>query len=148
MTDPRDLLIELAAVKAQQDMLATRKGEIEQNLVNALKSRGQSTVSTTLGSGATVKGTLVEGTRVTIDADRLKGALGAPLWKKVTKQVLDNEKLEAAVALGEVDPNVVAACSTEKDVKPYVRLSGKFSPTDVIEAKVAVKRVRKPNRAG
>ena len=50
---------------------------------------------------------------LSIDPDRLKKAIGAPAFNKLTEPVLSEAKVEAAIALGELDPNVVASCTTE-----------------------------------
>lgn len=48
-----------------------------------------------------------------IDPDRLKHALGAKAFNKLTTPVLDESKVEAAIQLGEVDANVVSSCMEE-----------------------------------
>lgn len=45
-----------------------------------------------------------------IDEDRLKKALGAKVYNKLTTPILDESKIEAAIRLGEVDPNIVESC--------------------------------------
>lgn len=50
---------------------------------------------------------------MTIDEERLKKAIGAPAYNKLTSPVLDEAKVEAAIQLGDLDPNVVASCTTE-----------------------------------
>lgn len=121
----QDDLIALAKVKERIDALGSEKAEIEARLVDAMTQKGQKTISAQDGN---VKGTLVAGSRITIDEDALKKALTAAQWKKVTKQVLDKERLEAHIVTGDVDPNVVAAASVEKDIKPYIKVSGKVGP--------------------
>lgn len=51
---------------------------------------------------------------LTIDAQRLKKAIGARKYNKLTTPTLDESKVEAAIQLGELDPNVVASCTDEK----------------------------------
>lgn len=125
MTVQTDLMA-LATIKSEIDALNQKKAEIEERMIAAMSKQGTKTVT---AQGGAVKGTLVAGTRITIDEDALKKALSAAQWKKVTKQVLDKERLEAHIVTGDVDPNVVAAASTEKDTKPYIRVSGKLEPT-------------------
>lgn len=115
-------LIALAQIKKDIDHLSTVKNEIEANIVDAMQQIGKKSIS-----AQGVKGTLVEGTTVNIDEDALKKALGAKTWGKVTKQVLDKAKLEAAVVIGDVDEVVVAQCSEEKPRKPYIRVSGEVA---------------------
>lgn len=54
---------------------------------------------------------------LTIDEDRLKKELGARAYNRLTTPQLDEVKLEAAIRSGQVDPNVVAACSTESSTE-------------------------------
>lgn len=57
---------------------------------------------------------------------QLKKRLGATVWNKITKRVLDRQALEAAIADGIVDPGVVAQCSEEVPKgRPYVRVTPK-----------------------
>lgn len=53
----------------------------------------------------------------TIDQDKLKKAVGAKVYNKLTTPMLDDAKIEAAIKLGDIDPNVVASCmeTTEND---------------------------------
>lgn len=51
--------------------------------------------------------------KMTIDEERLKKAIGAPAYNKLTSATLDEAKVEAAISLGELDPNVVAGCTSE-----------------------------------
>lgn len=50
---------------------------------------------------------------LSIDAERLKKAIGAPAFNKLTEPVLSEAKVEAAIQLGDLDPNVVASCTNE-----------------------------------
>ena len=143
MTMQEDLM-ELARLKEMQRDLADQVLEVEMRLVEALEKKGQKTVSANNGD---LNGTLVKGTTVSINEEALKKALGAPLWKKVTKQVLDKERLEAHIVTGEVDPNVVASVSTEKDRKPFIKVTGTFR-TKKAAAKKASASVTTRNSAG
>lgn len=126
MSNPlQDSLIELARIKEQIEDLSEEKREVEEVIVASLKATGQKSVS---ANGGDLKGTLVEGSVITIDDEGLKKRLTAAQWKKVTKQVLDKERLEAEITVGNIDANEVAAVSTEKDRKPYIRVSGTFRP--------------------
>lgn len=124
LNEVQQALIELALMKKHRDVAAERYALAEKRAIDALKAAGQKTVSAVFPDGETVKGTLVQPQRVIIDEERLKKALPAPKWKKVVKEVLDKDKLEAAVALGEIDTNIVAGVSSVVDSKASVRLSG------------------------
>lgn len=132
-----DLLLKIAHMKSLQDALAAQIATTQEELMVDMNARGLHTVSRVLDNGDTIKGTLVAPSRVSIDADRLKNVLSAAQWKKVTTLVLDKAKLEAAAAINVVDPNMVAACSTITDTKPYIKVSGKYSPQDVAMAFVS-----------
>lgn len=60
-------------------------------------------------------------TKMVVDEDRLKKALGASQFNKLTSPVLDEAKVEAAIQLGDVDPNVVASCTSESET-PYLEV--------------------------
>jgi hypothetical protein len=154
------LLIDLARIKALQDELAAEKANVQGQLSEALIQKGQKTLTATLDGGEQIIGTLVQAQRVTYDADRLKNALDARQWGKVTTQVLDKAKLEAAVVSQVVDANVVASCASVADNAPYIKVSGTYSPKALVDPpkgdvsvkdaqgreKPAAKRVRKPKR--
>lgn len=72
-----------------------------------------------------ITGTVVEGTTLTVNQERLKKLLGASRWRKVTTPTLDMAKLEAAVAEGLVTPEEVAECSDEVPKAAYIRVTAK-----------------------
>lgn len=49
-----------------------------------------------------------------INAEKLKTAIGAQAFNKLTSPKLDQAKVEAAIAKEELDPNVVAQCLNEQ----------------------------------
>lgn len=57
--------------------------------------------------------------RTVVNEDKLKKAIGARTFNKLQSKVLDEAKLEAAVRLGDIDPNVVSAC-LETTETPYL----------------------------
>lgn len=123
MTSMQDYLLELARIKEAISNLNEEKLETECLLIEALEKKGQKSVTANNGD---ITGTLVKGSTISIDEEKLKKSLGAALWKKVTKQVLDKERLEAHIVTGDVDANVVAAASTEKDRKPFIKVTGTY----------------------
>jgi hypothetical protein len=56
-----------------------------------------------------------------IDERRLKKAIGAQAFNKLTTPVLDEAKLEAAISEGRLDPAMVAACADEH-ITPYLEV--------------------------
>jgi hypothetical protein len=71
--------------------------------------------------GMTVRATIVRGSTVKVDPAKLKKAIGGPAYAKLCSLQFDPAKLEAALAMGEVAPTVVAACSDEISKAPYVK---------------------------
>lgn len=129
-------LHEVARLKRAAADAATAFKDAEAELVKQMEALGQKTVE---ADG--VKGTLVKGSTVSIDPERLEKVLGPKRWKQVTKQVLDKEKLEAHIVTGDIDAQEVANVSTTMDSKPYIRISGDKKPP------AAKKRaVKKPTR--
>lgn len=120
-------LMQMAAIKSGQELLAAEYKRLEGEVADALRARGAST-ATVKEDGKQVKGTLVEGMRTIIHEEPLLKSLNAAQRKEVTKQVLDTEKLEAAVALGHIPMTTVAKASETKPVKPYVKISGDKVP--------------------
>ena len=78
--------------------------------------------------GIKIKGTVVKGTSLNINALKLKKKLGATAFNKLTTRTLDMNKLEAAIAEGVIDPKTVSACSTEEPKKPYIRITQRKQP--------------------
>lgn len=107
-----------------------KKGEITEGLqpqiVGLFRKRGIKT--RTIDEGAiAITATLVAGSEEVIDPAKLKKALGAAKWGKVTTLVLDKKKLQDAMARGLVDPNIVASCSETVDRAPYIKITEKTS---------------------
>ncbi len=69
------------------------------------------------------RATYVSSSTFTVDETRLKKALGATSYNKLTTAKFDRKKLEAAMESGDVDPHVVSPCVTEKKSRPFLRTS-------------------------
>jgi hypothetical protein len=132
----QDDLVLFASLKQGIKTLTKELDKVEQRLVSAMDSKGQKSVSAQNGD---VKGTLVTGSRMVIDEEKLKKSLTASQWRAVSKSVLDKEKLEASMVVGTVDPNTVAAATEEKDNKPYIRVTGKVTKDNPVAASVTLK---------
>ena len=96
--------------------------ELQTDIIDTLDRAEQKSISVEL-DGRTIKATKVQGVKTTIDENSLKRSLGEKLWMKVSTRMLDKKKLEAFIATGEVDPMVVAECSTESGNAPYVKIT-------------------------
>jgi hypothetical protein len=119
-----------AEVKKAQARIHNEDNEsgVEDQLVKFMQKTSTTTLvaydSDTMPITA-VMGTLVESEVEEIDQERLKKALGATTWNKLTTASLDKKKLQDAMARGVVDPNVVAQCSSPVKRKPYVKITEK-----------------------
>lgn len=118
------LLANYYKLKRDRELLQVAEDAAAAILIQELKAHGQKTVRSE-SDGEAITGTLVEGVRIVIDEKRLKNQLGTGMWTKVRKEVLDKDKLEARIKLGDIDPVVVAACSEEHHNKPYVKVTTK-----------------------
>ena len=113
--------LKLAKAKESAAELAKTIAELELAVIAEMTKVGVTNVSV---SDDAIKGTLVRVTRVVINDEQLETALGATVWNKVIKKVLDKEKLEAMIVVGKIDASVVAAASEEKINKPFVKIIG------------------------
>lgn len=76
-----------------------------------------------------VKGTLVQATQVVINEGSLLDALTPKQRAAVTSPALDKEKLEAAVKLGLIDADLVAAHSEITEKAPYILMKDYEAPS-------------------
>lgn len=100
--------------------------ETQLEAIGLLDDLGQSSISYE-DDGMTHKGTVVRGTTLEINPLKLKKKLGAKRYNRLTTASLDMGKLESAIAAGDVDPKDVSACSSEKDKKPYIKITASKS---------------------
>lgn len=135
--DPDELLQILGSVKSALDVLGRQKTDIEGRLITILDAAGKTNIASTK-DGRTIKGTVVRAERVSIDAEALEKALAPKVWQQVSKRVLDNGLLEAAVTMKVVDENLVATHSEIKQNKPYIKVSGDLPTIIGLEQVVTV----------
>lgn len=105
-------------LKARAEAASAAFEEAQAHLVKEFQAAGRKTLR--YGS---LKATLVERAVPKYDERGLAKALGAPVWNKITKKVLDKAKLEDAVSNGDIDVNVVAQYTTIQEQKPHLRFS-------------------------
>jgi len=108
-----------ALIKRDERGLEERRKEIGKRLLDDLREVGQKSVSCDVDDETRAVVRIKNREKQVIDEEKLKKQLGAKAFNKLTRRVLDEEKLEAAITLGEVDPNVVAACTEFIDT-PYL----------------------------
>ena len=122
---PTDKIITFRDMKATIKGLEAEAKHVQSEIIDFIKGKGNKTMSAEDTKGVTVTATVVESTSIAIDEARLKKAVGAQVWKKITTPRLDDKLLEQAIQSGEVDVNVVAQCTTETPRSPYLRLTEK-----------------------
>lgn len=94
----------------------------EQRLIEKMTREERKSYSAKLG-GKTYRATFVQNMRTVIDEPGLKKAMGAVAFRKVTKQVIDRKKLEAAMESGTADPLIVGQYVKEEPSSPFVRFT-------------------------
>lgn len=117
-----DKVARLEELKRDKAEIDGQIKELQTDIIDTLDRAEQKSISVEL-DGRTIKATKVQSVKTIIDENSLKRSLGEKLWMKVSTRMLDKKKLEAYIATGEVDPMVVAECSTESDNAPYVKIT-------------------------
>ena len=112
----------LDQLKQDKKTLDSQIKEVEGWIIDHLDELGQKKISVDV-SDRQITATKVQGTRTTIDENSLKRSLGEKLWLKVSTRILDKKKLEAYIASGEVDPLLVADCSTDSESAAYIKIT-------------------------
>jgi hypothetical protein len=110
-----------AELKYQEREYEARRKEKGQELLPEMQEAGRQKIKVDFDSEQDATVSVKNRERVTIDADRLKKAIGAPAFNKLTTPTLDEAKIEAAIQLGDLDPNVVASCTSESST-PYLEV--------------------------
>lgn len=125
MKDIEDDVVSYAEKKAEAQKLGKEIDDLSTSILAGLDTLDIDSVVAVGPDGLTHTAKRVQGQRTSIDEGSLKKRVGARVWKTITTLVLDRKKLEAAIAAGDIDENIVASCSTTHDNKPYVRLTSK-----------------------
>lgn len=106
-----------------------RFAEAEARLMSALGERRTAKV----GSHRV---TVVRRETTKIDEPKLKKVLGARLWNKAARTILDRSKLESLISTGEISIDQVATASEIVASKPYLRVSDDGATEDIRGASV------------
>ncbi len=117
-------LLELAEWKQKKNEAEAKVKSLTAHLTQALQDREIRKLRTE-GPDGILTGTLVTPSVVEVDEARLKRKIGAKVWHKLTREVLDKSKLDDALATGLVDIADVALCSSEVPRSPYIKISVK-----------------------
>lgn len=114
----------LLLAQAKQDAILANKEvkELEEKIIDSLTRRNQKSASYRDGEGI-IRVTLVRSETTEINEMGLKKALGAKKFNKLTDRKLNRQKLEKAMASGEVNAVIVAQNSAFSSRNPYIRLT-------------------------
>lgn len=115
-------VILLDQLKRERDDIDAQIKDLQSDIIDALDSKGEKSLVVDLDDRA-IRATKVQSVRTVIDENTLKKSLGEKVWMKVSTRILDKKKLEAYIATGEVDPMIVAECSTETPSSPYIKIT-------------------------
>jgi 5-formyltetrahydrofolate cyclo-ligase len=98
-----------------------KRKETQQEVLPELKEAGKTKALT---EREELTFTPVKTERAKINSEKLKKALGAKTFNKYTSPQLDEDKIEAGIKLGQLDPNIVAQCS-ETTESEFIKVSRK-----------------------
>ena len=115
----RELAREYANLRFNEKEAEAKRKEYGQEVLEVMQRTATPKVKVDFDEATDATVAVKHRETVKIDEDRLKKALGAKVFNKLTTPVLDEAKVEAAIKLGEVDPNVVEAC-LETTTRPYL----------------------------
>lgn len=118
---------EYANRKWDENQAVSSRKEQGTEVLEAMKTVGLKKVKIDFDTDTDATVSIKERENTTVDEDRLRKAVGARTWNKLTTAVLDPAKVEAAIKLGELDPNVLSSCMESKT-------------TEYLEARFAKKR--------
>lgn len=102
--------------KAERDRQIKIIAESQEALLAWMDETEQTSLDLPVG-----KFSRVQSEPLVIDEDKLKKALGAPMWNKITTSKLDKKKLDAFVKSGEIKPVTIASVSEIVPNKPFIK---------------------------
>lgn len=120
-----DAVKEFVKLRRKRDDLSQQYEDTQEATIGLFEGQGVETVLVDVDESTRVQATVVGGTLLDIDEVKLRKRLGAKVYDGLCTSKLDRSKLEDAVARGEVDPVAVAACSTERPKKKFIKLTFK-----------------------
>lgn len=118
-----DLANQLHTAKKAQTAAKEIASEISDALLELMDQMGETVANHDDG-----KFTIVESSVLEYDEAGIKKALGAKGWGTITRTVMDKKLLEAQIAAGNIDPVVIAQCTTEVPRSRYLRSGGSATP--------------------
>lgn len=135
-------LIEFALAKKAEQEADERAQAAHQAALDALAKAGVTRAEVVFPAGERLKASVVRAERVVTDYDLLRERIDDEgVWNSITKQVVDPALLEAAVAMGVVSKDDVAAVSETRPNKPFIKITGDASKVALEEAALASREV-------
>lgn len=117
-TDSVDYLIDqLEEAKRLRKAYLEREELLTTEVIRLMEQEGEARHKSEY-SGNVAK--IVHQSLTELDEQKLKKALGAPVFKTITVERVDRKLLESNIAAGKIDGVVVASCMEERPKKPYV----------------------------
>jgi hypothetical protein len=114
---------DLIAAKEMKSIAEGRVKELSDRVMDLMDVCKVDHVNTDVG-----KLSIVESSTLQIDEAMLKKKIGAKMWEKISRRLLDKKLLEDRIAIGEIDPTVVAGCATEVPRSRYLRSGSSATP--------------------
>lgn len=105
-----ELVTTAAQIKVRRDRAEADRQEHNPALLAQMQQAGVRTHRVPWSDDQDAVSTIKRRDNTRIDPERLKKAIGAKAFHKLTTAHLDDAKVDAAIQLGELDPNVVAQC--------------------------------------
>lgn len=113
-----DLIARHLELDRQLEVLQSEKSRLDEQLRSALDLSPGKRAETQAGDAM-----LVESDVVTYDFDALRERVSPELLKQLTTRVLDKARVEAAIAMGLLAPEVADAARRQVKRKPQLRVS-------------------------
>lgn len=126
------LIAAYAAAKAQVERDQAKLRGIADDLIDYMQVKGRKTLKTSK-DGYLLQATYSRRTSVVVDEKGLRKRLGAPVYDKYTKRVLDKRLLEEGLERGEVDRVTVTPFITTKHSEPFIVFTTKEDRREVPE---------------
>lgn len=129
---PQTLVTEYVEAKVALDQLQSRLNELGERLIKQMEADQRKSFRWRAG-GVQHSMTYVARTTTAIDEPGLRKALGAKIFDRYTKRVLDRKAMEAAMDSGDVDPVTVSKYVNQSLGKPYLKYTEGVAPSTETE---------------
>lgn len=125
LADLGDKIVTIHGLGEEIKELTQGRDVLREDVLTQLQAARMKSMTHVTDDDVKYTATVVAPTRVIVNPDKLKKAIGAEAFKKITKPVMVEALLEDAIAQGTIDMNIVAQCSDEVPSKPYIKITEK-----------------------